>query len=339
MNAPASPKLSFVIPFMNEEATLEELYRRIADAVAPTLTAGETFELIFIDDGSTDGSVAVAERLVKAHAEVSLLELQGNFGKSAALAAGFTRARGRIVFTLDADLQDDPKEIPRFLAKLDEGFDLVSGYKQKRNDPITKVLPSRVFNWLVRTATGVKLHDVNCGFKAYRDVVLKNVRLYGELHRFVPVLAHWKRFRIGEIPVEHHARRFGYSKFGGGRFFRGLMDLLTVVFLLRYGRRPAHFFGAVGSLTLAVGVLIFGYLSVIWFQGQSIGHRPLLILAVLLIVVGVQILATGLIAELIVHLARTELPYVLKREAVHEIAVLGPSTPTHAEARVPVMHT
>jgi glycosyltransferase involved in cell wall biosynthesis len=331
MPTPHAPKLSFVIPFMNEEATLEELYSRIAEAVSPTLGPAESFEVIFIDDGSTDNSVAVAERLVKAHAQVSLLELQGNFGKSAALAAGFTRARGRIVFTLDADLQDDPKEIPRFLAKLDEGFDLVSGYKQKRNDPISKVLPSRVFNWLVRTVTGVKLHDVNCGFKAYRDTVLKNVRLYGELHRFVPVLAHWKRFRIGEIPVEHHARRFGHSKFGGGRFFRGLMDLLTVVFLLRYGRRPAHFFGAVGSLTLAVGVILFGYLSVIWLEGQSIGHRPLLILAVLLIVVGVQILATGLIAELIVHLARTELPYVLKREAEH--------TPLEIEERVVVMRS
>jgi hypothetical protein len=253
--------------------------------------------------------------------------------------AGFTRALGSIVFTLDTELQDDPKEIPRFLAKLAEGFDLVSGYKQKRNDPITKVLPSRVFNWLVRTATGVKLHDVNCGFKAYRDVVLKNVRLYGELHRFVPVLAHWKRFRIGEIAVEHHARRFGYSKFGGGRFFRGLMDLLTVVFLLRYGRRPAHFFGAFGTITLAIGLAIFSYLCVIWFMGQSIGHRPLLILAVLMIVVGVQILATGLIAELIVHLARTELPYVLKREAVHEVAVLGPGLPHGEAARVPVMHT
>jgi glycosyltransferase involved in cell wall biosynthesis len=331
MATPHAPKLSFVIPFMNEEATLEELYSRIADAVSPTLAPAESFEVIFIDDGSTDNSVAVAERLVKAHAQVSLLELQGNFGKSAALAAGFTRARGRIVFTLDADLQDDPKEIPRFLAKLDEGFDLVSGYKQKRNDPISKVLPSRIFNWLVRTVTGVKLHDVNCGFKAYRDTVLQNVRLYGELHRFVPVLAHWKRFRIGEIPVEHHARRFGHSKFGGGRFFRGLMDLLTVVFLLRYGRRPAHFFGAVGSLTLAVGVILFGYLSVIWLEGQSIGHRPLLILAVLLIVVGVQILATGLIAELIVHLARTELPYVLKREAEH--------TPLEIEERVVVMRS
>src|SRR3954466_905812 len=207
MLTPAAPKLSFVIPFMNEEATLEELYDRISEAVAPTLAAGERFEVIFIDDGSTDGSVAVAERLVAAHSQVRLLELQGNFGKSAALAAGFERARGSIVFTLDADLQDDPKEIPRFLAKLEEGYDLVSGYKEKRNDPITKVLAWRVFNWLVPTATGVKLHDVNCGFKAYRDVVLANVRLYGELHRFVPVLAHWKRFRIGEIAVLHHARR------------------------------------------------------------------------------------------------------------------------------------
>jgi len=307
-----TPKLSFVIPFMNEEATLAELYQRIADTVTPIVGTSDGFELIFIDDGSTDDSVRVARELALKHPEVLLLELQGNFGKSAALAAGFARARGRIVFTLDADLQDDPKEIPRFLAKLDEGFDLVSGYKKKRNDPITKVLPSRVFNWLVRSTTGVKLHDVNCGFKAYRDVVLQNVRLYGELHRFVPVLAHWKRFRIGEIPVEHHARQFGVSKFGGGRFFRGLMDLLTVVFLLRYGRRPAHFFGAFGSITLAIGVALFGYLCVIWLMGQSIGHRPLLILAVLMIVVGVQILATGLIAELIVHLARTELPYVLK---------------------------
>jgi glycosyltransferase involved in cell wall biosynthesis len=334
----ASPKLSFVIPFLNEEATLEELYRRIAEATQPALEPGESFEVIFVDDGSSDGSAAVVERLVAAQPQVSLLELQGNFGKSAALAAGFSRASGKIVFTLDADLQDDPKEIPRFLAKLAEGFDLVSGYKEKRNDPISKVFPSRVFNWLVRRTTGVNLHDVNCGFKAYRDVVLKNVRLYGELHRFVPVLAHWKRFRIAEIPVEHHARRFGYSKFGGGRFFRGLMDLLTVVFLLRFGRRPAHFFGAVGTLTLAVGLAIFGYLCLIWFQGHSIGGRPLLILSVLLIVVGVQILATGLIAELIVHLARTDLPYVLKREAVHEVRVLGPGLP-QGEARVAVMHT
>jgi glycosyltransferase involved in cell wall biosynthesis len=314
----ASPKFSFVIPFLNEEATLRELYDRVAAAVAPSLAPGETFEVIFVDDGSRDGSVLEVEKLVREHREVTLLELQGNFGKSAALAAGFGRAHGQVVFTLDADLQDDPKEIPRFLAKLAEGFDLVSGYKQKRNDPISKVVPSRVFNWLVRLTTGLKLHDVNCGFKAYRDVVLKNVRVYGELHRFIPVLAHWKRFRVGEIAVEHHARRFGQTKFGGGRFFRGLMDLLTVVFLLRYERRPGHFFGALGAITFAFGAALWVYLSVLWFMGYSIGHRPLLILAVLLIVVGVQILATGLIAELIVHLARADQPFVLKRELRHE---------------------
>ncbi|MCA9592871.1 MAG: glycosyltransferase family 2 protein [Myxococcales bacterium] len=307
------PKLSFVIPFLDEEQTLAELFDRIAKAVAPLLAEGETWELVFVDDGSRDESVAVVEELVEKHPEVRLVELQGNFGKSAALSAGFSRAQGRVVFTLDADLQDDPKEIPRFLEKLDEGYDLVSGYKQQRNDPITKVFPSRVFNWMVRRATGITLHDVNCGFKAYRDVVLKNVRLYGELHRFVPVLAHWKRFRVGELVVEHHARKFGHSKFGGGRFFRGLMDLLTVVFLMKYERRPAHFFGGIGGATLLLGVVICGYLAVIWFGGQSIGHRPLLSLGVLLIVVGVQILATGMIAELMVH-SRADVPYVVRRE-------------------------
>jgi glycosyltransferase involved in cell wall biosynthesis len=248
---------------------------------------------------------------------ISLLQLQGNFGKSAALAAGFEHARGRVVFTLDADLQDDPKEIPRFLAKLDEGFDLVSGYKRKRHDPITKVFPSRVFNWMVRTLTDITLHDVNCGFKAYRLAVLQNVRVYGEMHRFVPVLAKWKRFRIAEIEVEHHSRQFGVSKFGGGRFFRGLMDLLTVTFLLRYERRPAHFFGALGTMLAFVGLCINGYLTVLWVLGESIGHRPLLILGVLLMVVGVQFTATGLIAELMVHIGSAQKPYVLRR-------ILGP---------------
>ncbi|HEV8247303.1 MAG TPA: glycosyltransferase family 2 protein, partial [Polyangiaceae bacterium] len=243
---------------------------------------------------------------------VKVVQLQGNFGKSAALAAGFACTNGRVVFTLDADLQDDPKEIPRFLAKLDEGYDLVSGYKRQRNDPFGKVFPSRVFNWMVRRATGIRLHDVNCGFKAYRDVVLRNVRVYGELHRFMPVLAHWKRFRIAEIEVEHHARKFGYSKFGGGRFFRGMMDLMTVTFLLRYERRPAHFFGALGTFTTLVGLVLGAYLTALKIMGQAIGHRPLLILAVLLIVVGVQTLATGLIAELLAHSNQAE-PFVIRR--------------------------
>jgi glycosyltransferase involved in cell wall biosynthesis len=307
------PRLSFVVPFMNEKDTLRELADGIDHAAGGCLKPGESYELIFVDDGSTDDSVKVVEQLAKERPNVSLIELQGNFGKSAALAAGFAEVRGDIVFTLDADLQDDPKEIPRFLQKLDEGYDLVSGYKEKRHDPISKVLPSRVFNGMVRSLTGIKLHDVNCGFKAYRAVVLKNLRLYGEMHRFVPVLAHWKRFRIGEIVVEHHARKFGYSKFGGGRFFRGLMDLLTVFFLLKYERRPAHFFGAVGAMVLLGGLGVCSYLTVLKLFGAEIGHRPLLMMGVLMIVVGVQILGTGLTAELIVHLAASRAPYVIRR--------------------------
>lgn len=313
MSREMTPRLSFVIPFMNEQDTLRELADRIDQAATSCLAPGQSYELIFVDDGSTDGSVRVVEELLKERSNVQFLELQGNFGKSAALAAGFAVASGDIVFTLDADLQDDPKEIPRFLQKLDEGYDLVSGYKEKRHDPITKVLPSRVFNGMVRRLTGIKLHDVNCGFKAYRAVVLKNLRLYGEMHRFVPVLAHWKRFKIAEIVVEHHARKFGYSKFGGGRFFRGLMDLLTVFFLLKYERRPAHFFGGVGAIILLGGIGICGYLTLLKLLGNDIGHRPLLMLGVLLVVVGVQVLATGLIAELIVHLGAAQAPYVLRR--------------------------
>jgi glycosyltransferase involved in cell wall biosynthesis len=311
------PRLSFIIPFMDEAETLRELTDRIDQAARGCLGPGESYELVFIDDGSRDDSVRIVEQLVAERPEVRLIELQGNFGKSAALAAGFTEARGEVVFTLDADLQDDPKEIPRFLTKLDEGFDLVSGYKEKRNDPFTKVVPSRIFNAMVRTLTGVRLHDVNCGFKAYRAVVLRNLRLYGEMHRFVPVLAHWKRFKIGEIVVEHHARKFGKSKFGGGRFFRGLMDLLTVFFLLKYERRPAHFFGGVGALISFSGFCILSYLSVLWMMGEAIGKRPLLILGVMAVVVGVQILATGLIAELIVHLATAQAPYVIRRRVEH----------------------
>lgn len=326
------PRLSFVIPFLNEEKTLRELFDRIAEAVRPLLGPGETFEVLFIDDGSTDDSAAVVEGLVGEYPEVRLIELQGNFGKSAALAAGFRQTSGEIVFTLDADLQDDPKEIPRFLEKLNEGFDVISGYKEKRNDPFTKVLPSRVFNWMVRRSTGITLHDVNCGFKAYHHRVLKNVRLYGELHRFVPVLAHWKRFRVGEIVVEHHARQHGVSKFGGGRFFRGLMDLLTVVFLMKYERRPAHFFGGLGTLTLLSGLGVGAYLVVLKLMGEAIGHRPLLSLAVLLVVVGVQILATGLIAELMVH-SRADMPFVVRRVVAHPQRAL--SSPVSQRASAP----
>ncbi len=303
--------LSFVIPFMDEEPTLASLFEQIAAAVRPS---GRPFEVIFVDDGSRDnGSARVAELATAYPGEVKLIELRGNFGKSAALAAGFEHATGNVVFTLDADLQDDPKEIPRFLEALEGGLDVVSGYKKTRHDPWHKVIPSRVFNWMVRRLTGVPLHDINCGFKCYRAEVLEDVRVYGELHRFIPALAIWNRFRVGEILVEHHPRRFGHSKFGVGRLFRGLMDLMTVTFLLKYDRKPLHFFGWPGGLAFLAGVAICGYLTIIWFGGGSIGHRPLLILGVLLIVIGVQILATGLLAELIVHVHDTGQPYKIRR--------------------------
>jgi glycosyltransferase involved in cell wall biosynthesis len=303
--------LSFVIPFVDEEPTLAELCERIAAVVRPT---GEPFEVILVDDGSRDGGAARAAELAAARpGEVKLIELRGNFGKSAALAAGFEHATGGVVFTLDADLQDDPKEIPRFLEALRGGLDVVSGYKQTRHDPWHKVIPSRVFNWLVRQLTGVRLHDINCGFKCYRAEVLRDVRVYGELHRFIPALAAWNRYRVGEISVEHHPRRFGTSKFGVGRFFRGLMDLLTVTFLVTYDRKPLHFFGWLGGVCFLAGLAICGYLTAIWCAGASIGQRPLLTLGVLLIVIGVQTLATGLLAELIVHVQGDSRPYRIRR--------------------------
>ena len=304
---------SFVIPFLNEEGTLRELYERIRKVGEESARIGD-FEVIFVDDGSTDGGTRVVEELLAEYSNVILLQLQGNFGKAAALAAGFGATSGDIVMTLDADLQDDPKEIPRFLEELDRGYDVVSGHKLKRHDPWHKVFPSRVFNWMVRMMTGTRLHDVNCGFKAYRRSVLENVRLYGSLHRFIPVLAHWKRFRISEIVVEHHARTHGVSKYGGGRFFRGVMDLSTVCFLLRYERRPAHFFGLLGIPCTLAGTAINLHLSLLWLQGERIGHRPLLTLGVLLMVVGVQFLAAGFVAELLVHFTSPQRPYVLKRE-------------------------
>lgn len=326
-----SPRISFAIPFMNEEATLAKLYEGISATLSecmppePGESVSSVFEVVFVDDGSTDASVKAVEQLIAEHDNIKLIQLRGNFGKSAALAAAFSQVQGEIVFTLDADLQDDPKEIPRFLAELDKGYDLVSGYKKKRNDPITKVLPSRVFNAMVRSVTGITLHDVNCGFKAYRRSVIDNVQLYGELHRFVPVLAHWRRFRIGEIAVHHHPRMHGVSKFGGGRFFRGLMDLFTVYFLLKYERRPAHFFGALGATSTLAGFGICAYLVVIWLFGASIGQRPLLNLGVLLIVVGVQFLVMGLLAELLIYLtSQGRPPYVIRRILTHEEEVGDP---------------
>jgi glycosyltransferase involved in cell wall biosynthesis len=275
------------------------LHQRIT-TVVEGLT--DHYEILFINDGSTDGSASVLERLWRSDKHVKVLQLRRNFGKAAALAVGFEEAKGDIVITMDADLQDDPEEIPRLVACLRDGYDVVSGWKQDRQDPPSKTLPSRLFNWVVSRTTGLKLHDFNCGFKAYRREVVKNVRLYGELHRFIPALAHGQGFRVTELPVKHHPRRFGKSKYGIERLLRGFFDLMTVLFLTRYLKKPLHLFGSIGLLVFVVGMIINFYLVWLKIQGQSIGTRPLLSLGVLMVLVGIQLFCTGLIAELLIYL-------------------------------------
>ncbi|MGI6379401.1 MAG: glycosyltransferase family 2 protein [Anaerolineae bacterium] len=308
--------VSFVLPFYNEEHTLGPLYAQIRQVLEDHHLS---YELLFVDDGSSDGSAALVAEISRRDAAVSLLRLRGNYGKSAALAAGFDHVQGQLVFTMDTDLQDDPVEIPRFLAKIAEGYDLVGGYKRVRHDPWIKVLSSRLFNCLVRLMTGIPLRDVNCGFKCYRRCVIDELRgtIRGELHRLLPVLAHWKRFRISEIEVQHHPRRYGKSNFGLRRMFSGVTDLITVSFLLRYRVKPSHLFGQIGAMLGLVGTIICAYLAVLWFQGvRPIGDRPLLILGVLLIIVGVQFFGSGLLAELLVYSTqRQEPPYGLVIDA------------------------
>ncbi len=295
------PTLSFVIPLCNEEATLKPLFEQIAATVEGTTQ--HSFEVIFVDDGSTDNSWAEIEALKESHPDKLIaLRFRRNHGKAAGLSAGFERARGDIIFTMDADLQDEPAEIPYFLEKLNEGFDCVSGWKQMRQDPLGKTLPSRFFNAATRAASGVKIHDFNCGFKAYRAEAIHSVELYGELHRYIPVLLASEGFTTTEIPVEHHRRTHGVSKYGWKRLFKGALDLITVIMLTRYLKRPGHFFGGLGIASGGIGFFILLGLSIqkIFF-GASIGNRPLLLLGVLLVILGVQLVSTGLIGELINH--------------------------------------
>jgi glycosyltransferase involved in cell wall biosynthesis len=288
--------ISVVVPLLNEERSLETLYAEISAALDPQ---ADDFEVVFVDDGSSDDSMSVLTRLHDEFPNVVVVQLRRNFGKAAALQAGFMQARGDVVVTIDADLQDDPAEIPKLLAKLDEGFDLVSGWKARRNDPFLRRVFSRLFNWSTALVSGVRLHDVNCGLKAYRAEALQGIRLYGELHRFIPVLAAYRGFGVAEIPVNHRARQHGRSRYGPTRYMRGFFDLLSVTFMSRYRHRPLHLFGGVGALMGAIGFVILTYLTIIWFLGESIGHRPLLTLGVLLVVVGFQFVSLGLLSELI----------------------------------------
>ena len=291
--------ISVVIPLFNEQDSLAELHAEL-DRAFSGQNLGPA-EFLFVDDGSRDGSWRVVRQIAQGDARVRGLRLRRNFGKAAALTAGFQAARGELVFTLDGDLQDDPAEIPRFLQKLDEGFDVVSGWKRTRHDPWHKVYPSRVFNALVSRLTGCHLHDHNCGFKVYRREVLREVGIYGELHRFVPVLAHAKGFRVGEIEVHHRPRRFGASKYGLARFIKGLLDLITVRFLTRFSQRPLHVLGAIGLALLLIGALGLVYLAVVWLDPahEPIGQRPLLFYSATFLSVGTQLVTLGILAELV----------------------------------------
>jgi dolichol-phosphate mannosyltransferase len=300
----AEPAISVVAPAFEEERSVALLFEELQAALDPL---GDPWEAVFVDDGSADGTFAALTRLHAKHDNVRVVRLRRNFGKSAALAAGFEEARGDVVVTIDADLQDDPAEIPRLLAKLEEGFDLVSGWKSNRRDPWTRRVPSRVFNRLASAVSGLRLHDVNCGLKAYRAEVVRDLKIYGELHRFLPVLAHERGYRVAELPVNHRPRGHGRSRYGLERYLRGFLDLLTVSLVGRYRHRPLHLFGGIGLVLGVIGAGVLAYLTVLKAAGEAIGHRPLLILGVLLVVVGLQLFSLGLLGEMIrsLHEERT----------------------------------
>ena len=301
---PKTSSISVVVPVYNEHESLRSL-RNAVRQVSEDLPQVGPLHIIFVDDGSTDGSWQIIADMAKDDPNITSIRLRRNFGKAAALDIGVHEAKSDIIITMDADLQDDPTEIPNFLRKLDEGYDVVSGWKEVRKDRAEKTLPSKLFNYVTSTLTGVKLKDMNCGFKAYRREVFDSIALYGELHRYIPVLADSIGYRIGEIPVKHHERKFGLSKYGFKRYSRGFIDLLTTLMITRYDRRPGHLFGGVGLLLSIIGAVVLTYLTVIKLAfGTSIGERPLLLLGLLLVIVGGQLLLFGMLSELIIH--RTE---------------------------------
>ena len=296
---PLIDSISLVIPVYHEEGNLPELHRRLSIVLAKL---DLPYEIIFVDDGSKDGTWRVISELAELDEHILALRHRRNFGKARALSHGFAAATGAAVVTMDGDLQDDPDELPRFIDTLNDGYDLASGWKQKRQDPLGKTFPSKFFNWTVRRVSGVQLHDFNCGFKAYRRDVTQAIRLYGELHRFTPVLANAEGFRIAEVPVKHHPRTWGESKYGWSRLVKGFLDLLTVAFLTKYRQRPMHLFGLPGLASLLLGAFVGLILT---FErlvlDNQIGTRPLLLLSVLLVVLGAQFFGLGLLGEFLAH--------------------------------------
>lgn len=304
------PQISIIVPLYNEEQSLKELYQKTTVVLK---NLNKAYEIIFIDDGSLDNSFGILQELYQQNGIIKIYQFRKNYGKSAALAYGFSKAKGEIIITMDADLQDDAEEIPSLINKLDQGYDLVSGWKKRRYDPFVKKYTSRFYNRVTSLVSGLKIHDFNCGLKAYRKEVIQNFQIYGQLHRYIPMLAYWQGFRVGEVEVKHHPRKFGKTKFGPSRFTAGFFDLLTISFLNRFNKRPLHLFGSLGLFSFVIGFAICIYLAVYWFFVQSaLSNRPILFLGVLLIIVGIQFFSIGLLGEMITEKAKKELEYSIK---------------------------
>jgi glycosyltransferase involved in cell wall biosynthesis len=305
------PHVSIVIPLLNEEESLRELFTLINETMRRIRIP---YEIIFVDDGSTDKSFEILTAL---HIEnpniIKVIRFRRNYGKSAALSAGFKEAQGEYIITMDADLQDDPNEIPSLIEALGDSYDLVSGWKKKRHDSVIFTIPSQIANAVTSKMTGLHIHDLNCGLKVYRKTVVKELKLYGDLYRYIPILAHQAGFRVGEKIVQHHPRKFGHSKYTIGKFYRGFLDLLTILFTAKYIRRPLHLFGVWGIVSFLIGAAIDGYLSIEWFLGlTSISNRPLFLVGFLFIIIGVQFISLGLLGEMISRHERNEETYSIR---------------------------
>ncbi|MBN1577190.1 MAG: glycosyltransferase family 2 protein [Chitinispirillaceae bacterium] len=296
--------VSIVIPLYNECESLPVLMEAISAVMDKN---ADTWEVLFVDDGSTDRSFETIKELRARYGKkLRAVRFNRNYGKSAGLSTGIREANGDVIITMDADLQDDPAAIPELLAKLDEGWDLVSGWKKKRYDPLTFTIPSKLWNVVNSLLSGVKLHDFNCGFKAYRAAAAKSLEIYGDRHRYLPTLAHWNGYTVTELPVPHHPRKYGRSKYGFGKFFNGLMDMLTLLFLRRYLRSPLHFFGLLGCGLILLGTGVLGYFGIEWIITGSMHMRPLVLLSVSAIIVGIQFLSFGFLAEILINMAPKE---------------------------------
>lgn len=307
---PKTKKVSIVVPLLNEAESILMLSNEIKKSLKSIMIS---YEVIFVDDGSTDKSLQIIKDICRQDKRCRFISFNKNYGKSAALQMGFKETTGEVIITMDADLQDDPNEIPALIRKIEEGFDLVSGWKKVRHDPFIKKTSSKFFNFVTGLMSGIKIHDFNCGLKAYKRSVIENMHVYGELHRYMPVLASWNGFKVGEIPVKHHPRRYGKTKFGISRFFKGFIDLLTVYFTTRYIKRPMHFFGFLGALSFFVGIIVNGYLAFSkLYSNQPLSNRPLLFLGMLLIIVGVQFFSVGLLGEMMVHNSMDDKEYIIK---------------------------